>query len=223
MSKTKKILLIIIASLLMILALLSILLNIYYNNKIHSLKIQDENVVFFGDSITAGYNVKEFFDQYKVVNSGVGGDITEDLINRIDIDLYDYNPSKVFILIGINDINHNKSDNEILNNIKIIIKDIKQNRKNANIYIESIYPVNRTIDPNYGMIQNQEVNNKRVQELNKKIKKLCNIENITYINVFDSLIDKDGNLKQAYTKEGIHLTDLGYHKVTEVIKKYLEN
>lgn len=196
-------------------------INIYLNNKIKNIKVQDENIVFFGDSITEGYNVKEFFDDLNVVNSGISGNKTEDLINRIENTLYDYNPSKVIILIGINDVNKGENDSTIVNNIKKIIKNIRNNRKNAEIYVESIYPINNNVAEKSGMLNNKDVNNKRVKELNRKIKNLCLELDIEYINVFNELIDKNGNLKESYTKDGVHLNDLGYHKVTEELRKYV--
>ena len=95
--------------------LISIILNIYiYNNKSNNY-IVDENIVFFGDSITNKYKVEEFFPNNHVINSGISGDGSEDLLKRMD-DVYKYNPSKVFLLIGINDLNHDikENKNEIL-------------------------------------------------------------------------------------------------------------
>lgn len=223
MNKIKKIILISIAIILIITTTISISLYLYSKNKLDNAKIQDENIVFFGDSITEGYNVKEFFDEYRVVNSGISGNITKNLIDRIETDLYDYNPSKVIILIGTNDIRANISDEEIIDNIKEIINSIRKNRKNAEIYIQSIYPINRDIDKEYWKDVNSEYNNKHIIKLNKLIKNLCKEEKINYINVYSKLIDDNGNLKSAYTKEGLHLNDLGYYKVTNVLKEYLKN
>lgn len=222
MERYKKIVLIILASLLFIISLISVSFNLYLNYKINNIQKQDENIVFFGDSITEGYNVKEFYDELNVVNSGISGNQTIDLLTQIDTRLYDYNPSKTIILIGINDVNNGKSDNEILNNLKGIIKGIKKNRKSSDIYIQSIYPVNRDLgERTTEMLDNEDLNNKRVKNLNKKIKHLCKKEGIPYINVYDSLCDKDGNLKSIYTNDGVHLNDLGYYKVTTTIKKYI--
>ena len=60
----KKILQIILVSLLVLITLLSLVSSVIIKNKLEKIKIQDENIVFFGDSITEGYNVKEFFDEY---------------------------------------------------------------------------------------------------------------------------------------------------------------
>ena len=36
------------------------------------------------------------------------------------------------------------------------------------------------------------------------------------------LLDKEGNLKELYTKDGLHLNNLGYLKVTSVLKEYVK-
>ena len=221
MKSFKKILQIALVSVLVIITLLAVIGSVINKSKLENIKEQDENIVFFGDSITEGYNVKEFYDEFRVVNSGISGNTTEDLINRIDRDLYDYNPSAVIIQIGTNDLRVSIKDEEIISNIKKIIKGIRKNRKNASILVESIYPLNRDMDTEYWDGVNEDYNNKHIIKLNKDIKKLCKIEHIKYIDVYTSLLDDNKNLKEVYSKEGLHLTDLGYYKVTKIIKKYL--
>lgn len=222
MKKFKKVLQIALVTILVIITILALISSIINKSKLENIKVQDENIVFFGDSITEGYYVKEFFDEYRVVNSGISGNKTEDLINRIDRDLYDYNPSKVIIQIGTNDIRASIKDEDLIKNLKTIIKGIRKNRKNANILIESIYPINREMDEEYWRDINPDYNNKHIIKLNKDIKKLCKSEHIKYIDIYSKLLDDNNNLKEVYSKEGLHLTDLGYYKVTKVIKEYLK-
>ena len=195
---------------------------LFDNNEKETVKyVTDQNIVFFGDSITEGYKVEEFFPDTFVINSGIGGNRSNQLLERIEDDVYAYNPSKIFILIGINDMNGGVPEEEILNNIQKIVNGIKINRKYTKIYIESIYPINRNMfdDIKYGF--NKEVTNDKIKEINLKIKNICKENDITYIDVYSSLTDDDGNLKSAYSKEGLHLTDLGYFKVTKVLEKYI--
>lgn len=221
--KAKKILIIIGCSILVLIAIIAQISNNITKAKLKNLKVQDENIVFYGDSITEGYNVKEFFYEYHVVNSGISGNVTEDLINRIDSDLIDYNPSVVILQIGTNDIRRSVNEKDILNNIKKIVKYIRKNRKNAEIYIESIYPINRDKDKDYWENLTDKYNNKTIMNINKQLERYCNSNNITYIDVYSKLTDDKGNLKAVYTKEGLHLNDLGYYKVTTTIKEYLKN
>lgn len=181
----------------------------------------DENIVFFGDSITNHYKINEFFPDVNIINSGISGDEASDLVERIEEDVYKYNPSKVFLLIGINDLNHKVEDKEILENIQKIVNGIKTNRKYAKIYIQSVYPVNHKSFEEHDYSFNKDVNAEKIKNFNKKLKQLCNENNITYIDAFSELSDKDGNLKDIYTVEGLHINDLGYFKVTSVLQKYI--
>lgn len=200
---------------------ISVFFNIYLSNKKYVNYEMDENIVFFGDSITNKYKVEEFFPNSHVVNSGISGDKSSDLIERLD-DVYKYNPSKVFLLIGINDLNNDVDQDEILNNIQKIVNGIKTNRKYTKIYIESVYPINRNSFNEKDYSFNEDITNDTIKDFNNKLKNLCKENKINYVNVYDNLLDSDGNLKDIYTVEGLHLNDLGYYKVTSSIIKYIK-
>ena len=65
-------------------------------------------------------------------------------------------------------------------------------------------------------------NNKKIKELNKRLKDYCKENGIVYINLYETLADSEGNIKLEYTKEGLHLSDKGYEAVTKIIKSYLK-
>ena len=65
MKNFKKILQIALVSILIIITLLSVISSVINKSKLESIKEQDENIVFYGDSITEGYNVKEFYDKFQ--------------------------------------------------------------------------------------------------------------------------------------------------------------
>lgn len=204
-----------------ILLLISLVINIYFFDVKKTSIVLDENIVFFGDSITNGYKIEEFYPKNNVINSGISGDTTEDLLERME-DVYKYNPSKVFILIGINDLNRGKSIDEILDNIQRIVNNIKTNRKYTNIYIESVYPINRNVFEDKEYSFNNDISNDTIKELNDRLSNLCKENSIQYVDVYNNLIDSEGNLKEDYTREGLHLTDLGYFKVTSSLSKYID-
>lgn len=183
--------------------------------------IQDENIVFLGDSITDYYDLDKYYSNYNVVNSGIAGNTTRDILGDMKNRVYKYNPSKVFLLIGTNDINSKIPEEETIKNIKSIISGIRKNRPNAKIYVESIYPINDTDDNKINKKLVSIRNNEIIKKYNKKIKKYCDNNSITYINMYDELKDTNDNLKLEYTKEGLHISDSGYVVITKEIKKYL--
>lgn len=187
-----------------------------------TIEVLEENIVFFGDSITYRYNIKESFSDHYIVNKGINGHSTNDLLNRLDTDVIEYNPSKVFLLIGVNDLSGFIDKETVVDNIKKIIEKITEKRSKTKIYVESIYPINRRILTEKEYPIDEVLTNDLIKETNELIKELCKDKDLTYIDVYDELIDDEGNLKEEYTVEGQHLTDEGYEKVTEVLKKYVD-
>lgn len=203
---------------------------IYFFNKnkpkevkvIEKEEVVPENIVFLGDSITDYYDLKKYYQGYKVVNSGISGNISKDILDNMEERVYRYNPSKVFLLIGTNDIQRKVDDDEIIDNIKKIIENTQKNRPKAQIYVESIYPVNNTDNDKIDHVMVGDRNNKKIKELNKRLKDYCKENGIVYINLYETLADSEGNIKLEYTKEGLHLSDKGYEAVTKIIKSYLK-
>lgn len=181
-------------------------------------KVVDDNYLFLGDSITDYYALDKYYEDLPVVNSGISGNVTKDILDDIDNRVYKYNPSKVFLLIGTNDIQKDVDEKEIISNIEEIIEKIKKNRSSAEIYLESIYPVN---EDKSGA---EKRKNSTIESINKELKEYCENSDVTYIDLFSKLIDKESatvKLDEDYSDDGLHLTDEGYKIVTEEIKKYL--
>lgn len=182
-----------------------------------------ENVVFIGDSITYFYDLEKYYKSLPVINSGIGGYRTDDVYNTLREKLYVYNPTKVFLLVGTNDFLDGKNNEYIVNKIEDIVDTIHDNRPNAKIYLESIYPINNTDNKKIDkkMVNNRD--NNRIKEINKELKEYCKEEELcTYIDMYNELVDGDGNLRLEYTTEGLHISDKGYEVVTEKLMKYIE-
>ena len=181
-----------------------------------------DNFVFLGDSITDFYPLEEFYDNLPVVNSGVDGYKTTDILSRIYSMVTIYNPTKVFLLIGTNDVPVSSED-EIVDHIKQIIEEIHKKRPKAKVYLESILPVNRSDDEkiDHGMVGERE--NDKIQSINKKLEQYAEEEGITFINLYDEFVNSDNEMTLKYTTEGLHLSSLGYLKLTNILLPYLQD
>lgn len=187
-------------------------------------KVVDNNYLFLGDSITEQYDLKEYYEDYPVVNSGVSGDFVSSIVIDMKKRVYDYNPSKVFLLIGINDLRKGNDVSEIVSNTKEIIELIKENRPYSEIYLESIYPINKTDDDKVSdSVKNIKFDNEKIIEVNDLLKDLAKDEKITYVDLYNKLIDDDGNLNISYTKDGLHISSEGYECITKELMKYIKD
>lgn len=179
----------------------------------------DDNYLFLGDSITEQYDLDEYFPDMNVVNSGISGNQTKDILDNLKERAYQYNPSKIFLLIGTNDIQAGVKEEDIIVNIEEILSELKKNRPYAELYLEAIYPVD---EDQKGA---QSRTNEEIQSINQSLKEYCEKEKITFIDTFDLLLDSESDEKQIkseYTKDGLHITSEGYEVITEEIMKYIK-
>ena len=186
-------------------------------------KILDDNYVFVGDSITELYKLDDYYEDFKVVNSGKSGYKTTDILDNIDTMVYDYNPTKIFLLIGINDfLDKDVNPDEVYENITKIIENIQKNRKYAKIYVESIYPTCHHDDEKVNLSETNKRPNKEIKKINKNLENYCKDNNITFIDIYSKLIDEEGELNLDYTVDGLHLSKEGYDIVSKTLMPYIK-
>ncbi|MDD5888935.1 MAG: GDSL-type esterase/lipase family protein [bacterium] len=186
-------------------------------------KIVDDNYLFLGDSITEFYDLDKYYEGLPVVNSGVSGYTTSNILENMEKMVYQYNPSKVFLLIGTNDLEILVDNDKIVDNIEEIIKKIKENRPYAKLYIESIYPINNSDNEKISLnVVNGNRKNADIIAINEKLKQMASTYDATYIDLYNELVDEDGLLRLEYTVDGLHLSDEGYMKVSDVLINYIK-
>src|ERR1700722_16284288 len=101
-------------------------------------------IIFLGNSITEMGDWKNVLNDSTVINRGIGGDNTYGVLKRMK-DITDRYPSKIFILLGINDIGKDIPDVVIANNYLKIVREIHDKCPKTFIYVKTVFPVNPTI------------------------------------------------------------------------------
>ena len=191
-------------------------MDIHYQHRValfNSLKIKQGSKVFIGDSITEQCIWNELFGDNRLINRGIGGDITEKVLNRLDF-LDGTKPSTVFLMIGTNDLGQNKSLDEIINNYQKIIQELSKKLPNTVIYMQSVLPINQ----NLFFMKRDYYTNENIDLLNVMIQKLEK-ENVRYLELNKFFKDKNGNLDIKYSSDGLHLNGDGYHKWKDIFIK----
>jgi hypothetical protein len=162
------------------------------------------DVVFLGDSLTNGGRWSEAFIDKKVANRGIGGDTSQGMLNRVD-KVIELNPEVVYLLLGINDIIHNKKSAYIFERYKNIITKLTNN--NIKVIVQSTL---LTAKPKL---------NKEVALLNKKLLAYTKQLNLPYIDLNKELAPS-GILTDDITRDGIHLRAEAYLKWFDIIRKH---
>ena len=178
-----------------------------------------KTIIFFGDSITAGYglSMEEAFPNliqnkvdslgldYEVINAGLSGEATAGGLDRIDWILR--GKPDVFVLeLGGNDGLRGLNIDETEANLKAMIDKIKVANPNTKIFLAGMQ-----IPPNLG----QEYT-KAFRDVFPKVAKDKNVELIPFLLVN---VGGESSLNQS---DGIHPNVAGHQIVAETVWSYVQ-
>jgi len=181
------------------------------------LPIDSLDIVFLGNSITNFGEWGEFFKNSHVKNRGISGDRTAGIYARLNT-ILPGKPSKIFLMIGVNDLEHGCTpDSVVINIIRIANRIIDESPKTI-LYIQSILPVN----DKFGKFPKHTNKGEAIILINNKIKHYCQDQKLTYIDLYHSFKNKDDEkLNPDYTNDGLHLMGEGYMLWIQLISKYV--
>ncbi len=185
----------------------------YWDKKSHfeALPKSEAEIIFLGDSLTDLCEWSELFKNDKIKNRGICGDTTEGILNRID-NIIEAKPQKLFILIGINDLNQGRKVEDVLRSYKSILRTLQEQIPKTQVFIQSVLPVNNYSFPNNGV-------NEKVVKINTALKDLAKEFSFHYIDLFSSFLDSQNQLDAQYTSDGVHLNGKGYLIWQKIIEK----
>lgn len=201
---------------------------IYYDNKVLSYGVQNANlskgqIVFLGDSITDLYILDDHYAglDRACYNRGIGGDTTEGVFKRLQVSVFDLQPSVVVLMIGTNDINAKRSEDEILRNYRQIVEAITTGLPEATLYCVSVIPQNQQVES--GGIVRVEETTPVIMAVNAGIQTIAQIRGAVYIDLFSLLADENNYLRAEYSDDGLHLNENGLSLWTAQLLPLLEN
>ncbi len=169
------------------------------------------DILFIGDSHIEYCHWAELFPSAKIKNRGLAGDVIQGVSARLDEALAPM-PSKIFLMIGTNDLYFGHSVDQLLEDYEVLIQKIKQKAPESRIYIHSI-------PPSLGQTQ---LSNNDIRYCNDKLHELAKYHSLVFINIFDLLKDLDGKLNAELTYDGLHLNGKGYRIWKEALEKHIE-
>jgi lysophospholipase L1-like esterase len=171
-------------------------------------------VVFMGDSITENWNLSDaaFFDK-GVVNRGISGQTSSQMLVRFRADVIALRPATVHILAGTNDVAGNTGPltaQDFKNNIMSMVELARAN---------GIAVVLGSIPPAAAFNWRPEVKPVPViQELNRWLRDYAKEKGLRYIDYYTALAGPAGELRQDLGNEGVHPNRKGY----EIMRRLAE-
>ncbi len=165
------------------------------------------DVAFLGDSITAGYDLKNNYPEYLVTNRGIGGETTHGLLDRLEVSVLALKPKVCVMLIGGNNIDTMFEDYEQ------ILMAFREEIPETKIVLVSLSPTGDPIAER----------NKTLAYNNVKIRLLAEKYGYEFVDIYTPLFDLEtGQMRAEYTPDGAHHTAQGYQVITDALKPVID-
>jgi acyl-CoA thioesterase-1 len=181
-------------------------------------------VVALGDSLTAGYRTVDPYaldprvpypaqlmtlingrlkghTQAFVINAGINGDDTNGMLWRFRQTVATEKPEIVVIWGGINDLGAAKEPEQVMENLTKLYYLCRET---------GATPVACTLTPT-------RLTSTKIRRLNELIRAYASEKGLVLVDLFSGLVDVEGNLRQGYSDDGVHLTQAGYGRIAEIV------
>jgi lysophospholipase L1-like esterase len=163
-----------------------------------------DGLVFVGDSITEGWHTlkQDFADLgVKVVNRGIGGDTTPNLLYRLQDDVLSLHPHALVLLIGTNDLGQHTPPADIITNLKEVLRRVRAEYPKIPVAWCLVMP--RGDGDRYPA---------EIHDLNARIREVAATDPlITVCDTFTPLAAPDGKDNPAdFNSDNLHLNANGY-------------
>ncbi len=178
-------------------------------------------IVFFGDSITDGWHLDQYFPDKGYINRGISGQTTSQMLLRFHQDVISLQPAVVVILAGTNDIAGNTGP--------ISLPDIEANftsmaelarASGVRMIVSSVTPVhNYTAQAQNFFLQRDPA---KILALNAWLKDYCTKNGLIYLDYFSAMVDDRGLLRENLATDGLHPVDAGYRIMASLAQDAIE-
>jgi lysophospholipase L1-like esterase len=180
-----------------------------------SAKQTESAVVFLGDSITSnwfgrGLAQSKRFAPNAIINRGVDGEVTAQMLSRFQRDVVASHPKVVVILGGTNDILKSQPSYALKPTEQNLAAMAELARKNEiGVVLASLPPVRSAENQEMSEAKTVQFSNK-IQTLNSWLKEYSSRNHVIFVDYYSVLVDRNGNFSMELSTDGIHPNMTGY-------------
>lgn len=193
----------------------------YYddNQKLEAEAPQSGRVVFLGDSITDGWDLKRDFPGKPYVNRGISGQTTPQMLVRMYPDVIDLHPAALIMLAGTNDISANTGP-ETLKMIEENIQAITELAQHHHIKVIlcAVMPVS-DYTKNKQTVHRPPAD---ILKLNAWMRAYADEVRAVFADYYSATVDGQGMLKEGFSEDGLHPNVKGYALMAPVAAAAIE-
>lgn len=180
--------------------------------------IDSTDIVILGNSLTEyGGDWSKLLRRKHVANRGIAGDDAMGIYQRLN-QITQYHPKAIFLMVGINDLSHNLTPEQVFSEAERVIVKIRHDSPKTKLFVQSILPINESFDTWKTLAGKTD----DIPRINNLLKIYCGRHKIAYINLFPNFVRHGTNiLRKELTVDGLHLTSLGYKIWSYELRNYL--
>ena len=174
-------------------------------------------VIFLGDSITQSWNLADLgLTRLEVINRGISGQTTPQMLVRFRQDVVDLRPAVVHILAGTNDFAENTGPttlDAIEDNIRSMVEIAEANHIRvalASVLPTVDYPWRRGLQPA-----------PRIVALNDWVRAYATRHGLVYVDYYSALVDARGAFRAELADDGVHPNPAGYAAMKPIARESL--
>jgi lysophospholipase L1-like esterase len=168
------------------------------------------DVMMLGDSITEAGPWQALFPKVRIMNRGVSGYTTYDLLREIKATVA-LRPAKVFLMIGINDLLRRATIEQTFKQYTLIVDELQKNK--ITVVMQATLECSR---PQCGSAVES------VRSLNQKLQAFAVARNIQWLDLNPGLANDTQGLLPKYTWDGLHLSKPAYLYWAERLKSFVQ-
>jgi lysophospholipase L1-like esterase len=175
------------------------------------------DVVFLGDSITAGWRKapelwNQRYEPLKAVNFGVGGDGIQHVLWRVENGEFDgVSPKVVVLLIGTN--NAGRGPARVAEGIEHLVGVIRAKSPATKVLLLAIFPRER---------EGEAKQVATIKEVNARIAKLDDRKSVRFLDIGRKFLDADGKFRKDLFSDGLHPNPAGYQVWADAMQPLLD-
>ena len=177
--------------------------------RVVSEKKPDNLQVLVGDSLSLWFPAELLPSDRTWLNQSISGETALGLHKRLTV--FDQTqPQRIFVMIGINDLQRGSGDKELLDTYWQIILNLQQAHPSVMIVVQSILPHAGNSTTAESREQLLAVPNERIHKLNQQLGAIAQEAGVEYLDLYPLFVDSEGFLRPELTTDGLHLTPQGY-------------
>jgi lysophospholipase L1-like esterase len=172
-------------------------------------------IVLMGDSITENWKPRDPGLFVKgVVDRGIGGQTTPQMLLRFHQDVIALRPRAVHIMAGTNDIAANTgptSDGQFRDNISAMVELARAH---------GIMVILASIPPARAFPHRPELHPAtRIRVWNTWLREYARAERLVFVDYHTALADAEGGMRREFTADGVHPTHAGYQPMDALLRR----